>query len=91
MADATRQRVLQAASALDFRASPAAVSLATGRTGAIGVLASQSTMRLASFLVLVSSGTLLAAVGFVLLTVFKAPAWAVVLVGAAGGVVLALV
>lgn len=33
----------------------------------------------------------LAAVGFVLLTVFKAPAWAVVLVGAAGGVVLALV
>ncbi|MCM3613263.1 chromate efflux transporter [Microbacterium enclense] len=33
----------------------------------------------------------LAAVGFVLLTVFEAPAWAVVLVGAAGGVVLALV
>lgn len=33
----------------------------------------------------------LAAVGFVLLTTFKTPAWAVVLVGAAGGVVLAFV
>lgn len=32
---------------------------------------------------------LLAAVGFVLLTAFKAPAWAVVILGAAGGVVLA--
>lgn len=32
----------------------------------------------------------LAAAGFVLLTAFKTPAWAVVLVGAAGGVVLAL-
>ena len=32
--------------------------------GTIGVLASQSSMRLASFLVLVSSGTLLASVGF---------------------------
>lgn len=32
---------------------------------------------------------LLAAVGFVLLTAFRAPAWAVVIVGAAGGVVLA--
>lgn len=33
----------------------------------------------------------LALVGFVLLTAFRMPAWAVVLVGAAGGVVLALV
>ncbi|WP_225310217.1 chromate efflux transporter [Microbacterium testaceum] len=33
---------------------------------------------------------LLAVVGFVLLTAFRVPAWAVVLVGAAGGVVLAL-
>lgn len=33
---------------------------------------------------------LLAAVGFVLLTAFKAPAWAVVILGAAGGVVLAV-
>ncbi|MDT0116890.1 chromate efflux transporter [Microbacterium sp. PRF11] len=32
----------------------------------------------------------LAAIGFVLLTAFRAPAWAVVLVGAAGGVVLAV-
>ena len=32
---------------------------------------------------------LLAAVGFVLLTAFRAPAWAVVIVGAAGGVILA--
>ncbi|PVE73794.1 chromate efflux transporter [Microbacterium testaceum] len=32
---------------------------------------------------------LLAAIGFVLLTAFKAPAWAVVILGAAGGVVLA--
>ena len=39
----------------------------------------------------IAAGLVLAAVGFVLLTVFKAPAWAVVLVGAAGGVVLALV
>lgn len=39
VADATRQRVMQAAAALDFRASPAAVSLATGRSGALGVLA----------------------------------------------------
>lgn len=33
----------------------------------------------------------LAAVGFVLLTAFRTPAWAVVLVGAAGGIVLSLV
>lgn len=33
----------------------------------------------------------LAAVGFVLLTAFRTPAWAVVLVGAAGGIVLGLV
>ena len=33
----------------------------------------------------------LAAVGFVLLVAFRTPAWAVVLVGAAGGVVLAFV
>lgn len=33
---------------------------------------------------------LLAALGFVLLTAFKAPAWAVVILGAAGGVVLAV-
>jgi len=40
------------------------VGIATVIFGTVGVLASQSTMRLASYLVLVSSGTLLAAIGF---------------------------
>ena len=36
---ATRDRVLLAATALDYTASPTAASLATGRTGVVGVLA----------------------------------------------------
>lgn len=39
VAERTRERVLGAAAKLDYRASPAAVKLATGRSGAIGVLA----------------------------------------------------
>ena len=37
--DGTRERVLLAAEALDYVASPTAASLATGRTGIVGVLA----------------------------------------------------
>lgn len=39
VADRTRARVLDAAERLEYRASPVAVKLATGRSGAIGVLA----------------------------------------------------